>query len=158
MIVWLLQTTTLVGQEQTTPAAGQEAGALSRFFLDPIYPAWLAALFALLVLIPEVIKAWRWLRRRWATRHLPRNTQVDQDRANYTLLLDKYEGYLTLLRNLLILRSQTVHGGIAEKPKTVERFVEVRETLYSSIEKRGDEEDDMGDLQSSTFWRVATSA
>ena len=69
----------IVGVQETNTAAGQEPGVLSRFLLDPIYPAWAAALFALLILIPKAIKAGRWLRRRWETRH---TTSDGEDRKS----------------------------------------------------------------------------
>ena len=72
---------------------------------------------------------------------------MHKDRENYALLLDKYEGYLTVLRELLILRSQTTYGKPSENPDIRERLIEVRDRLYHSIEKQGETEDEMGDLQ-----------
>jgi hypothetical protein len=133
--------------QKTTVAAEQESGGVRELLANPLFPSWLAAIFAFLALIPLGITAVRLLRRRWETRHLPRNTQVDQDRANYVKLLDKYEGYLALLRNLLILRSQMQWGNVEGNPDVERQFVQKRDALYQSIRRRGDNESDMGDLQ-----------
>lgn len=133
--------------QETTTATEQESGAVSKLLADPLLPSWLAAFFALITVIPLAVAAWRWLRRWWKTRHLPRNTQVHQDRANYVLLLDKYEAYLTLLRNVLIIRSQTQHANVADNPEVVQKMVETRDGLYQILEKQGEDESEMGDLQ-----------
>lgn len=80
-------------------------------------------------------------------RHMPRNTQPQKDRATYELLLQKYEGYLIFLENLIVLRSQIESGPDPFTPELREKLVGVRDDVYHSLEKRGDVEEDMGDLQ-----------
>jgi hypothetical protein len=135
----LLQETTAVGE--------QNSGAISTFLADPIYPAWAAAIFALLLLIPEIIKAGRWLRWRWETRHLPRNTQAHKDRTNYERLLQKYESYLIILENLIVLRSQIQAGPDPFTPELKEKLVKTRDHVSRELEHRSNVEKDMGIFQ-----------
>ncbi len=114
------------------------------YFTDP---AWLAVLLATLALIPQLVKGGRWLWQRWQMRHFPKDTQPQKDRVAYGLLLQKYEGYLTMLENLIVLRSQVERGPDPFTPEMRERLVSLRDDIYASLEKRGKVENEMGDLQ-----------
>ena len=118
--------------------------ALPAFLYEP---EWWAVIIAVLALLPQLRNGGRWLWRRWSTRNLPRNTQVHQDRENYGLLLEKYDSYLTLLENLIVLRAQVEAGSDPWTPELEEEFVRVRDGIYQSLEKRSEVEKDMGDLQ-----------
>ena len=110
-------------------------------------PGWIAVILATIALLPQVVRLGSWLRTRWQTRHIPRNTQAHRDRANYTLLLQKYESYLILLENLIILRSQVEAGS---EPWTIEleqQFVQTRDHIYNSLEERSKKESSMGVFQ-----------
>ncbi len=114
------------------------------FLIDP---AWLAVFLATVALIPSVVNVARRLRTRWQNRHIPRNTQVHKDRENYALLLEKYEGYLLLLENLIVIRSQVEVGPDPWPPELEQQFVQTRDAVYDSLEKRGKKEKDMGEFQ-----------
>lgn len=96
---------------------------------------------------PQAIKLGSWLWGRWRTRHLPRNTQTQKDRKNYNLILEKYEGYLALLEDLIVLRSQVEAGPDSWTPELEREFTRVRDRIYCSLEKRSDAEKEMGDFQ-----------
>src|SRR5947209_19795793 len=105
-------------------------------------PGWLAVLLATLALIPQLIKAGQWLWKRYQTRYIPRNTQAHKDRANYGLLLQKYESYLDLLENLIIIRAQHEAGPDEWNPELEQQFVETRDGIYHSLEKRSNVEEE----------------
>ncbi len=111
-------------------------------------PEWLAVILAVLALMrQEIVGLGCWLWRRWQIRYIPTNTQVHKDRDNYSLLLQKYEGYLTILENLIVLRSQVEAGSDPWTPELEQQFVQTSDSIYDSLEKRSDHEEHMGVFQ-----------
>src|SRR4051794_1028990 len=90
-------------------------------------PEWLALIVSIVALTPQVVKLGRWLWKRRYQRFMPKNTQVHKDHTNYDLLLQKYEGYLTILQNLIILRSQIEAGSDPWTPELEQQFVQTRD-------------------------------
>src|SRR5215210_4323862 len=110
-------------------------------------PEWLALIVAIVALIPQIIKLARRMWKRWNDRFMPRNTQVHKDRANYNLLLQKYEGYLVILENLIVLRYQVQRGPDPFTPELKQQFVQTRDGVYDNLEKRSKREKEMGVFQ-----------
>jgi hypothetical protein len=63
------------------------------------------------------------------------------------LLLQKYESYLDLLANLIILRAQHEAGPDEWTPELEQKFVETRDGIYHDLENRSKREKEMGDFQ-----------
>jgi hypothetical protein len=61
--------------------------------------------------------------------------------------LQKYDAYLTLLENLIVLRSQVERGSDPWTLALEERFVRERDHIYNSLEKRSGVEKEMGTFQ-----------
>ncbi len=117
------------------------------FLTNPTYlalAAWLAVVMALVAITPQVSGWIRALRGRWQERTA---LQSSKDRKNYQRLLDQYRGYLDVLENLIIMRSQAQRGKDGFTPEMRQKLVEMRDDVYNSLEKRGDREEDMGTLQ-----------
>lgn len=120
------------------------------FLTDPAWvavAACLAVILAAVASIPLVVQLGRWLGQRRQTRHLPKNTQVHKDRANYGRLLQKYEGYLTILENLIVVRSQVKRGSGPWTPELEQHFLQTRDHIFHELEKRGKREGQMGVFQ-----------
>lgn len=66
---------------------------------------------------------------------------------NYDLLLYKYESYLDLLCDLIVLRAQ-IEVGLTECTPEMEReFIRTRDGIYQSLETRSKQEKQMGVFQ-----------
>jgi hypothetical protein len=116
------------------------------FLTDPVWlgvAAWSAVMLATLALIPQAVKLGRWLHKRRQQRFIPQ-TQSKKDRANYGLLLQKYEGYLDILSDLIVLRSQLERGPDEFTLELELEFVRTRDDVYHSLEKRSKREKEMG--------------
>ena len=116
------------------------------FLTDPIWlgvAAWSAVILATL---PQAVKLCRWLHKRRQQRFIPR-TQSKKGRANYGLLLQKYESYLDLLSDLITIRSQIERGPDEFTPELEVEFVRTRDDVYHSLEKRSKREKEMGVFQ-----------
>lgn len=76
---------------------------LPKFLTDS---GWVAVILVLATWV------WGWGRRLWrkVTAPYEPRTQSRKDRENYILLLNKYENYLNLLEDTIVIRAQHKHG------------------------------------------------
>lgn len=80
-------------------------------------------------------------------RHLPTNTQAHKDRRNYERLLQDYEGNLTLLENLIVIRSQVEASAEPWTSELESKALDIRDKIYRNLEKRSEHEKHMGIFQ-----------
>lgn len=113
---------------------------IPKFLTDP---GWVAVILVL------ATWGWGWGQKLWrkATTPYEPRTQNKKDRKNYGLLLNKYENYLNLLEDTIVIRAQHKHGPDPYTPELEQTFVETRDRIFSSLEKRAEHEDEMGVFQ-----------
>lgn len=109
-------------------------------------PEWIAIIISIVALVPSLGSLVRWAWKRWREPFTPK-TQSKRDRRNYDLLLHKYESYLDLMSDLIVVRAQVEAGPEDYTPELEEHFVRARDEVYNSLEKRSKREKDMGVFQ-----------
>lgn len=113
------------------------------FFTEP---EWIAVIIAIVALAPQVVTLVRWALKRWREPFTPQ-TQSKKDRHNYDLLLHKYEGYLDLFSDLIVLRARIEAGPSEYTPEMEQKFIRTRDGIYQSLETRAKHEKGMGVFQ-----------
>lgn len=109
-------------------------------------PEWIAVIIAIVALAPSVVALVRWARQHWQEPFTP-ETQSKKDRRNYDLLLHRYESYLDLLSDLIVIRAQVEAGPSEYTPEMEREFIRTRDGIYQSLETRGKQEKEMGVFQ-----------
>lgn len=111
-------------------------------------PGWWGVILATVALTPLIVALAKWLKHRWNTRHLPTNTQAHKDRRNYERLLRDYEGNLTLLEDLIVIRSQVEASKTTSWTSELQsKAVHTRDKIYRNLERRSENERHMGIFQ-----------
>lgn len=95
---------------------------------------------------PPVTALVRWAWKRWRE-PFKHETQSRKDRRSYDFLLRKYEAYLDLLSDLIVIRAQVEAGPSEYTPEMEREFVRTRDGIYRSLETRGKQEKEMGVFQ-----------
>lgn len=121
---------------------------LREFLTDPFslaVAAWLAVIIAVIAIFrPEIAGLLHRLRGRWQERT---ELQSSKDRKNYDVLLGRYQKYLDILENLIIVRAQLERGSEGFTPEMRQQLQDTRDGVYHDLEKRGEDEKDMGTFQ-----------
>lgn len=111
-------------------------------------PEWWAVIIATIALMPLVVKSGRWLKQRWESRHLPTNTRAQKDRRDYNRLLQDYEANLTMLENLIVIRSQVEASKDTQWTEELQQqAIGTRDKAYRNLRRESEAERDMGIFQ-----------
>lgn len=121
----------------------EEGKTLPEFVTEP---EWIAVIIAILALVLQAVIPVRRLRRRWRE-PIKHESQSKKDRHSYDFLLRKYEVYLDLLSDLIVIRAQVEAGPSEYTPEMEREFIRTRDGIYRSLETRGKHEKEMGVFQ-----------
>jgi hypothetical protein len=120
----------------------EEGKALPEFVKET---DWVAVIVTVLVASPiSALVHHIWKRWREPFKH---ESQSKKDRHSYDFLLRKYEAYLDLLSDLIVIRAQVEAGPSEYTPEMEREFIRTRDGIYRSLETRGKTEKEMGVFQ-----------
>ena len=110
-------------------------------------PSWLGVIVTVALPVAGWAGRWAWEQWRRSKQPLVPQTQSKKDHRNYDLLLHKYESYLDLLSDLIVIRAQVEAGPDEYTPELEREFIRTRDGVYRRLEVRGEREKDMGVFQ-----------